>query len=119
MIYTSYFAKYKGENGISIARYSPKWWNGDVYKDLAPNDDLLFWWKSLSKIQQSNIEYINMYMMSYINNILNKLDVHKVAKDLDGKVLLCYEKPNDFCHRHIIREWFNHNGYACEEWIGD
>lgn len=23
----------------------------------------------------------------------------------EGAVLLCYEKPTDFCHRHIAAEW--------------
>ena len=28
--------------------------------------------------------------------------VHKVAKYLDGHILLCYERPEAFCHRHIV-----------------
>ena len=36
MIYTSYFANYKGENGVSIARVTPKWFKGDTCIDLAP-----------------------------------------------------------------------------------
>ena len=23
----------------------------------------------------------------------------------DKRILLCYEKSSDFCHRHILREW--------------
>lgn len=30
-------------------------------------------------------------------------------------LLCCYEKPEDFCHRHILAEWFTFNGYNCEE----
>ena len=30
--------------------------------------------------------------------------------------LLCYEKPDDFCHRHLVSKWFNEHGYKCEEW---
>ena len=25
-------------------------------------------------------------------------------------VLLCYEKPEDFCHRHLFARWIMHNG---------
>lgn len=32
--------------------------------------------------------------------------------------LICYEKPSDFCHRHLVAEWLNQNGYRCEEWRG-
>ena len=29
--------------------------------------------------------------------------------------LVCYEKPSDFCHRHLVADWLNKNGYDCEE----
>lgn len=29
--------------------------------------------------------------------------------------LLCYEKPDDFCHRHLVADWLRKNGYECEE----
>ena len=32
-------------------------------------------------------------------------------------VLICYEKPDDFCHRHLVANWFNENGVNCKEWI--
>ena len=33
-------------------------------------------------------------------------------------VLLCYEKPDEFCHRHLVAEWFNRNGiYVVEKTI--
>ena len=31
-------------------------------------------------------------------------------------VLLCYEKPGDFCHRHILANWLEENfGFKVEE----
>ena len=33
---TSYFAKYKGDKGVSIAGGTPKWFKGRQYKKLAP-----------------------------------------------------------------------------------
>ena len=36
------------------------------------------------------------------------------AKDKDI-ILLCYERPSEFCHRQLVREWFNNNGFKCEE----
>lgn len=29
--------------------------------------------------------------------------------------LLCCEKPSDFCHRHLVADWFRKNGVPCEE----
>ena len=31
--------------------------------------------------------------------------------ELDKVILLCYEKPTDFCHRHLVADWINkHKG---------
>ena len=116
MIYTSYFSskKYNKEQGISISRWN-KFWDGDVYLDLAPSSDLLSWWKSLSKDLQQDNYYQQLYFTYYRQETLDKLGPHKVAADLDGKVLLCYEKSTDFCHRHIVAAWLRHYGYDCEE----
>lgn len=38
------------------------------------------------------------------------------ADDDAAIALICYEKPSDFCHRHLVAEWLNQNGYKCEEW---
>ena len=27
----------------------------------------------------------------------------------------CYEKPSDFCHRHLVADWLNKNGVECKE----
>jgi uncharacterized protein YeaO (DUF488 family) len=116
MIYTSYFAsrKYKKEDGVSIARYVD-FWIGGSYPDLAPSPTLLAWWKGLPKDLQYDNYYQQLYFTYYKQETLDKLDPHKVATDLDGKVLLCYEKASDFCHRHIVAAWLRHHGYECEE----
>ena len=53
---------------------------------------------------------------------LNAVDVIKelnyLVPNVNGKniALICYEKPSDFCHRHLVAEWLNDNGFKCEEW---
>jgi hypothetical protein len=37
--------------------------------------------------------------------VLSKLDPKQVAAELDGCILLCYEKDSTFCHRRIVAEW--------------
>ena len=77
---------------------------GDVYLDLAPE-------KSLLKKYHKNIgvipEYENVraYIIEYWNTVLSKLDSEKVYNDLNNKILLCYEKSNEFCHRHVVAAW--------------
>lgn len=77
---------------------------GDIYLDLAPE-------KSLLKKYHKNIgvipeyENIESYIIEYWNNVLSKLDPEKVYNDLNNKILLCYERSNEFCHRHVVAAW--------------
>jgi hypothetical protein len=43
------------------------------------------------------------------------LSPKEIAKSCDGAILLCYEKAKDFCHRHLVRAWFNAHQIKCEE----
>ena len=47
-----------------------------------------------------------------IKAIVKKLEPHvKVSEKADNKdidiALVCYEKPGDFCHRHLVADWLN------------
>ena len=116
MIYTSYFSskKYNKKDGISIARYN-KFWDGESYPLLYPSANLLAWWKGLSKEAQQSKYYQDIYCEAYFKETLSQLNPHIVAAELDGKVLLCYEKSEDFCHRHLVAAWLRHYGYEAEE----
>ena len=110
-IYTSYYAgffncdhDFKDAVPISIAQFAPRYYGNIIeYKDLAPSADILREYK-----EKGNIE---VYLRRYYSEILNSLDRRKVINDLlnisEGKriVLLCYEKPEDFCHRHESLSW--------------
>lgn len=111
MIYTSYFAKYKGTQGVAICRWKPNWYNGEQYLPLAPTQRILNWFRETDRREDAQ----KMYRQLYYEDVLNRLDVHEVARALDGKVLLCYEKRGVFCHRHLVAEWLRSNGYECEE----
>ena len=77
--------------------------------------------------QDDNIED---YIKNFYDKVLNKLNPSEVVFDLDRLAdkdntyysynicLLCYEKPSDFCHRHLVAEWLRKDGYECEEWTG-
>ena len=117
-IYTSYFGIAKKFNPlqfelISITRYPPKQFKGFNYIKLAPSAEILEAYKSSEPTEAIKQEYTEKYK----RDILSKLDAAEVVKDLQrfscGKdvVLLCYEKNDDFCHRHIVAEWLTENGY--------
>lgn len=115
---TSYFAKYKGENAVSIAGKCPDWFKGRQYKKLAPKWHFFKKYKDTlndiknGKYNSEIIEYIrdeaeSEYMFYYVEEVLNKLDAKQVYEELgENTVLLCWERSSEFCHRHIVRWWF-------------
>ena len=111
---TGYFAKLKTytDNGlipVSIALYSPKWYSGLEYKKLAPTPEILRDFK-----EGEFAGDIDKYKETYNRDILGHLNPKTVVDELTrlagtadgGKIiLLCYEKPENFCHRHLVAEW--------------
>ena len=39
--------------------------------------------------------------------ILSKVNIEELLQDEKDPILLCYEKSNEFCHRHILAEYIN------------
>ena len=127
MIYTSYFAKIKSLPEyiipVSICAKVPTWYEGLQYKKLAPKYDFFMKWKE----NHDN----NYYIKCFNEQVLNELNVVTVIKDLINLMpkdsiseyslnkticLVCYEKPSDFCHRHLVADWLNKNGFTCKEY---
>lgn len=120
MIYTSYFGQMKNFpinfEPICIARWKPKWYSGKVLLSLAPSDRLLRWWKSSKQDEAAQEKYKAAYMSmlrTYKPVVIEQI-IKSLAND-NIPVLICFEK-DEFCHRHIVAEWFNDNGIKCEEW---
>ena len=119
MIYTSYFAKLKSlpKNiiPISICGKAPDWYKGLKYKKLAPKYDFFMKWK-----ENHDNDY---YVKCFKEQVLDKLDANDVISELadvssgTNIALICYEKPGDFCHRHLVAEWLRSHGFKCEEFI--
>lgn len=123
MIYTSYFTQLKNLPSniipISICGKAPDWYKGLQYKKLAPKYDFFQEWKK----NHDNDYYIKCYR----EQVLDKLTPVGVITDLSNMVysfnigetdiaLICYEKPSDFCHRHLVADWLSENGFWTEEW---
>lgn len=121
---TGYFAKQRdyialGLTPVAICLFTPDWYKGAKYIALAPSKSILFDYKYDNKYKGDKEHYIERYN----KEILGKLDYKEVVKELesltktssDKIVLLCYEKPNDFCHRHLVSKWFIENKIECIE----
>lgn len=119
MIYTTYFANLrnlpKPITPIAICGSVPKFYTGLCYKKLAPKYSFFSKWKE---------DHDNDYYIEQFNKlVLGELNQKDVVNELSSMVntediaLVCYEKPSDFCHRHLVADWLTKGGYECAEYI--
>lgn len=103
-MYTSYWANLKSIVAplypVSISCGKPRWikggYTGQREDRLAPTREML---------KMSGDDYSREYAA-----ILRRLDPHEIYRTL-GKnaVLLCWERPGEFCHRRIVAEWLEYH----------
>lgn len=109
-IYTSYFGNYrnfpKGSLAVSITQYLVNNIKVDLeYREVAPGSHILAGFKGGL---MSEKEYRGNYLKQ-----LSKIDFDSFLKFLVSEsrdkdvLLLCYEKKNAFCHRHILASVIN------------
>jgi len=109
MIYTSYFAKARRLRGrlVSIALYPPRGMKVESEPRLAPSRELLRAYKA-GEVDEA--KYTEIFMRQ-----LAKLDPIEIGRKLEGSILLCYEGPGKFCHRHLVAEWLRKAGFRVVE----
>lgn len=137
MIYTSYFAKLKKLPSnyipIAICGKSPNWYKGLQYKKLAPKYDFFMKWKEnhdndyyIKCFNEQVLKDKNPYqVVQELYNLLDKDTINLLSlsncpfweNQQIHLVLICYEKPEDFCHRTLVSKWFKQNNIKCEELI--
>lgn len=104
-IYTSYFAKAgtlrkAGIVPIGVALWPPRFFRGISMKQVAPRRYML-------DDRLTDEEYIRMYR----SDVLRFVDARSFIRQLEEAghgmdvALCCFEKPGDFCHRHILAQW--------------
>lgn len=105
VVYTGYYAKLKDYNGYkaySISNSKPKGINIDIIKEFIPSWDIVKGYKDGSLTVD---EYTILYRSE-----LDSLDKERLKCIINtllecNSVLLCYEKSDNFCHRHILGKW--------------
>ena len=107
MIFTSNF-KTAGHlpQAVAISLGVPRGWHGARCIVLAPPRPLI-------KIMDEAT-----FIPLYRTQVLDKLDAHKIIRDLgdDNFLLLCWEDPGVFCHRRVVAAWMlKHTGIQVEE----
>lgn len=130
-IHTSYFDninKIKQEDQeppvfVSIAGKTPSWFDGPRIPELAPKKEWWFEWHERFKDSLESSESVAWYTKKYKETVLSCLDqvsvVTKLSELGENIVLLCYETPEKFCHRHLVSEWIDsaylkHGRESCE-----
>ena len=108
-IFTSYFGnsrklKEAGVNMICVAIGKPRFIAGiPQMLNVCPT-------RYMVSGPCSREEYLKLY-----DRILASQDANQVVEQIEmlsgGKdvALCCYEKPGDFCHRHILAKWITEN----------
>lgn len=130
MLYTSYYAmlRYLPQNmvRVAISNTVPSWYKMGRCIELSPTQSILREYKKTGDVEK--------YTKRFKDEVLSKMTQLQAAVYLQttflggGRdffwqgngadiVLLCYEKPTDFCHRHLVAEWLTKGGFKCEEWI--
>lgn len=95
-IETSCFSVYKNTpNGVAISRGVPKWFKGEKEVALCPS------WALIKNTKMGQKEWVR----AYYEEVLALLDPIQIAEKMEGKVMLCWEKPGEFCHRRVVAEW--------------
>ncbi|NTV60604.1 MAG: DUF488 domain-containing protein [Chlorobiaceae bacterium] len=114
-IYTGYFAKLQtytaaGLVPVGIALRPPAWYHGASLKNLAPTAKMLY---------MKDWEYIPAYregVLGFLHPEQVKDALEQFAKHDEDVVLLCFEKPAEFCHRQLVAKWLRDAGIPCEEY---
>lgn len=108
-VYTSYFGNAKALSKddikiIGVALGRPKFLpNVPQLRCVCPTPFMLTAACSME-------EYLKRY-----DEILSRLDANVVMSQIEALsggrdvALCCYEKPSDFCHRHILAKWLQEN----------
>ncbi len=106
-VYTSYYGNLKKLNAnnitpIGVSLYTPKYVKVSCLKYVAPHKAMLF--GGLSKEKYTELYYKDVLSRVNPKEFLKDVEMLSQGKDV---ALLCYEKPGDFCHRHLLADWLN------------
>lgn len=120
-LYTTYFSRVRALPEtivpISIALWPPQGWNYPCIAFLAPPRSLL------TKYRADNDwnAYVDKYQSSVLDKYKPEAVVQHIMELTGGKdaALVCYERPEKDCHRHLVADWLQKAGYHIKEWSGE
>lgn len=121
IIATSYYANIKNlPTDYTLISISGRI-SEDIFNNIHIHDKTLAPSWSIYKDYKDSYDS-EVYEERFKKEVLPKVNLNKKLKEWqeqsgnDKFILLCYETPNDFCHRHIVAEAFNDLGYNVTEY---
>lgn len=119
-IYTSNFEKLDkivadDKVGVAICLKCPSNYEGYWIPELAPTQEMLREYHQNWDIATYTERYQKILSKLNANEIYDRLKEYSLKKDV---VMLCYEAPGEFCHRHLVSLWFKETlGETIEEYL--
>lgn len=113
MLYTGYYAKlsyYKQQDliPISISGKLPDGMDMLWWKFLAPT---WYIWKNWHDGIFTNEQYTDLFYSQVLSTMPQerieqiKNTIVEMNRNHTNYILLCYETPEQFCHRHLVADW--------------
>lgn len=132
-IYTSYFANLQNLLDAEIYPVAICWKVPDFFsvypniESVAPSTSILIEYKKSDGTEKDKERYKQRYYdeilcayrfhPEYLTGLLESFSEAERGKDI---AMCCYERPEDFCHRHLLADWFNERsevtGHFIEEY---
>ena len=77
---------------------------GKALPQLAPKEKFWnIWHDNIGKIPKEQND--RFYIEEYYKQVLSKVNIEELLKEEKDPILLCYEKGEQFCHRHVLAEY--------------
>ena len=118
MYYTSYFGNMNKIDRTKYVLASISFQKPDFCDENVLDCSFLGPWKDLLDDYKNGTISEKEYADQYLDNLkrlwpgLSNWFLINAPKDI---VFLCYEKPSEFCHRHLLAQFLEEQGFECKE----
>lgn len=118
MYYTSYYAKINKIDRSMYTLAAISYRKPDFCDESVLDCSFLGPWKDLLDGYKNGTISEKEYTDQYLENLrrcwpgISSWFLANAAKNI---VFLCYEKPSSFCHRHLLAQFLEEQGFDCKE----
>ena len=119
MYYTSYYGNMNKIDRTKYTLASISFQKPDFCDENVLDCSFLGPWKDLLDGYKNGTISEKEYAEQYLDNLKrawpglsNWFLINNASKDI---VFLCYEKPSEFCHRHLLAQFLEEQGFECKE----